>query len=387
MLLSTDNIYLDHNATAPLRPQARAAMLEVLAGLGNPSSVHRHGREQFGRLRRAREQVAAYMSTDSGSVVFTSGGTESNNLALGGAETVLCSGADHDSVRTLPNARASIPVLPSGLVCLQGFEAVLKKSGLKSCTRSSKVVALLAANNETGVLQPMDELIDMAHHHGWRVHVDAVQFCAHHRLMPWVGRVDSIALSGHKLGAAQGVGALICPGGVLPSGQMVGGGQEYGARGGTGNLAGIAGLGAALEAGDDERDGGGDDEGVGLRDGMEQAICAAVPEVMIAGAEAPRLWNTSCLILPGVSAQLQVMHLDLAGFSVSSGAACSSGKVKPSHVLEAMGVPHAHAIRVSLGASNTAQEVAAFVEAYSAMAKTMANTMTTTATPAAHQAP
>jgi cysteine desulfurase len=357
-------IYLDHNATTPLRPAVAAAMAEALAAVGNPSSVHGFGRAARARLETAREQVAALVGARPAQVVFTSGGTEANDLALTGAgrERVLVTAIEHDSVLKATAATA-IPVARDGVVDLPALQRLLAE------TAAPALVSVMAANNETGVIQPVAEAARIAHEHGALLHCDAVQAAGKIAVDFNALGADLMTLSAHKLGGPAGVGALVVADPVQVAARLRGGGQERGRRAGTENLAGIAGFGVAAEIA-----AGALDAMAGLaalRDDLERRALAAVSGACAFGREAPRLSNTSCLALPGVASALQVMALDLAGVAVSAGSACSSGKVQPSHVLHAMGADAATAgcaIRVSLGWRSTVDDVEGFLEAWCALA-------------------
>jgi cysteine desulfurase len=357
-------VYLDYNATTPVRPAVAAAMAEALAAVGNPSSVHGFGRAARARLEAAREQVAALVGARPAQVVFTSGGTEANDLALTGAgrERVLVTAIEHDSVLKA-TAAETIPVERSGLLDLAVLERML------AARREPALVAVMLANNETGVIQPVAEAACLVHGHGALLHCDAVQATGKIAVDFNALGADLMTLSAHKLGGPAGVGALVIADHVNLAARQRGGGQERGRRAGTENLAGIVGFGVAAEIAAAEL---GAMAGLaGLRDDLERRALVAKPGAFVFGREARRLANTSCIALPGVSSELQVMALDLAGVAVSAGSACSSGKVQPSHVLRAMGADAAtagSAIRVSLGWQSTAEDVERFLEAWCALA-------------------
>lgn len=334
--------YLDHNATSPLRPEALEAIVEALRAGGNPSAVHSAGRKAHGLVEAARRRVAALVGCLPGEVVFTSGGTEANNMALRGSghRRVLISAVEHDSVlKAFPGAEI-IPVDCEGVVDLAALERALLQAG------DPALVSVMLANNETGVIQPIGEVVRLARRSGAAVHCDAVQAAGKVRFDVHGLGVDYLSLSAHKLGGPTGVGAMVvCSGSPMVSDRR-GGGQEGNRRAGTENVSGIAGFGAAAEAAQ---------SGLSvtpLRDRLERTLLLLAPGARVFGAGVPRLGNTSCISMPGVKAETQVMALDLAGVCVSAGAACSSGKVQRSAVLDAMGVEPAEAataIRVSLG--------------------------------------
>ena len=358
-------VYLDYNATVPIRPAAAEAVSRALELTGNASSVHGFGRLARRRIEDAREAVAALAGARADQVVFTSGGTEANNLALRGLDgvRVLISAGEHDSVRRAVPSAERIALDRDGRVAP---DRVVERLGeLHGRDPRPALVSVMLANNETGVIQPLRQIAARAHELGALVHCDAVQAAGKIALdMAGLG-VDLLSLSGHKLGGPQGVGALIVGDDAAVRPLLLGGGQERGRRAGTENLPGIAGFGAAARAAGAEIERFG--RLAALRDGLEARALALVPDARIFGAAAARLANTSCLAMPGVAAETQVIALDLAGVAVSAGAACSSGKVQPSHVLDAMGVAAAEAacaIRVSLGWRSRAEDVDRFVEAW-----------------------
>jgi cysteine desulfurase len=351
--------YLDYNATAPVRPAVAEAMREMLGRTGNPSSVHRFGREARRALEQARAAVAAMVGVAPGQVVFTSGGTEANNQALRSARgPVVVSAVEHDSVLAAAPDAPRLPVDAEGRVDLEALERVLARL-------APELVSVMLANNETGVIQPVREVAELARRHGARVHCDAVQAGGKLALEIAALGVDFLTLSAHKLGGPQGVGALVVRDGLEPDPLLRGGGQERRWRPGTENLPGIVGFGRACElamADADWRERTG-----ALRDRLEAQIAAFAPAARVFGRSTERLPNTSCLSMPGVSNQTQLIELDLAGIAVSTGSACSSGKVGPSHVLAAMGVDPdeaASAIRISLGWASTPEDVDRLVEAW-----------------------
>jgi len=372
-----DRTYLDWNATAPLRLEARAAIAAALELAGNPSSVHAEGRAARRLVEEARVKVAALAGADPALVTFTSGGTEANMLALtpdlqsgekkGACTRLLVSAIEHVSVRAggrfAPEAVEEIAVTPKGVVDL---DALAKR--LAALPKGERVlVSVMLANNETGVIQPISDIAAIAHEAGALLHVDAVQAAGRIRCDIRELGADLLTISAHKLGGPKGAGALIRRDEALRPAPLVrGGGQERRLRAGTENVAGIAGFGAAAEAA--ARDLKADAARMAaLRDRLEAGLKAATPRVIIFGAEAERVPNTTLFALPGAKAETAVIALDLEGFAVSSGAACSSGKVKPSHVLAAMGAAPELArggIRVSLGWSTTEADIDRFLNAW-----------------------
>jgi cysteine desulfurase len=357
--------YLDWNATAPLRPKAAAAMSEALDRWGNPSSVHRRGRAARQTIERAREAVAALLGDpDPSGVVFVSGGTEANHLALLGIgrDRVLVSAVEHDSVRYAVSAAEIIPVGPDGIVSLDALDRLL------AADLRPALVSVMYANNETGVIQPVADIAAVARRHEAFFHCDAVQAAGKLALDTRAIGADLVTLSAHKIGGPPGVGALVVTGGVDVAPLLRGGGQERRRRAGTENLPGIVGFAAAATAAVSEI--AVYDRVAALRDELEARIAAIAPEAVVLGAAAPRLPNTSAIALPGIPAETQVVALDLDGVMVSAGAACSSGKVGPSHVLAAMRVDPeiaASTIRVSLGWSSDEAEIAHFLRAWTSL--------------------
>ena len=357
-------VYLDHNATTTVRPAAAEAVAAALSLTGYASSVHGFGRAVRRAVEDAREAVAALVGAAPADVVFTSGGTEANNLALRGAgrERIVVSAVEHESVLMAGAGAALIPVDSEGVVDLDALDSMLAGEGTPA------LVSVMLANNETGVVQPVAGIVEVARRFGALVHCDAVQAAGKIPVDMGALGVDMVSLSAHKMGGPAGVGALVVADSV-PLGPIVfGGGQERGRRMGTENFSGIAGFGAAAREAGKGVDGF---AGLGrLRDALERRILAVSPETRIFGAGAGRLPNTSCLTMPGMASETQVMALDLAGVAVSAGSACSSGKVQASHVLAAMNADAAQAasaIRASLGWNSTAQDVDAFVDAWSAL--------------------
>ena len=350
--------YLDYNATAPVRPEVVEAVGAALAVVGNPSSIHQAGRRARAALEHARQAVAALVGSAPDAVLFTSGGTEANNQALRSvAGAKLVSAVEHDSVLAVPDA-LRVPVDGEGRIDLERLEQQLQ------ATRAA-LVSVMLANNETGVIQPLEDVVACARRHGARVHCDAVQAAGKLPIDLAALGVDFLTLSAHKLGGPQGVGALVLGPGIEPTALHHGGAQERRWRPGTENLPGIVGFGRASELAMADR--GWADRVGALRDRLEARVHEIAPRARVLGGAAPRLANTSCLTMPGVSHQIQLIELDLAGVAVSTGSACSSGKVGPSHVLAAMGVPADEAetaIRISLGWASTASDVDRFVAAW-----------------------
>ncbi len=371
--------YLDHNATTPLRPMVGAAIRAALSACGNASSVHAEGRAARARLEGAREAIAAFVGTAPKDVTFTSGATEALNLVLtphaeiggiGPFDALLIAGGEHTCVlsghRFPSDAVEVLPLTPAGVLDFTALEAALARHAGRRV-----MLALQAANNETGVIQPVAAAADLVHRAGGVVICDAVQAA---------GRIggdfaalgaDALAISAHKLGGPQGAGALCFGSGRhhINDTMLRGGGQERGLRAGTENVAAMVGFAEAVRAGQDDQPRLG-----GLRDRLEADVLRIAPDAVFFGAEAPRLANTSNFAVPGIEAHILLMSLDLEGVAVSSGSACSSGKVKRSHVLEAMGVPTAlaqGAIRVSLGWTTKEEDLDLFGRAFEKTVRTV----------------
>ena len=348
-------VYLDANASEVPRPEARAAMLAAFEMAGNPASVHGAGRKARALLEDARDAVAARFGGASGDLVFTSGGTEADALALhalGAGRRVIVGATEHDAIRAAAPGAAILRVDRNGVADLGQLADLLAEG--------PALVCLMLANNETGVIHPIAEAAAICRRLSARLHVDAVQAAGRMPVDLAALGADSLALSAHKMGGPMGVGALLMAPGLPVQALIMGGGQERGRRGGTPALPAIAGFAASVAAAPP-------DFGV-LRDRFAAAAtaCGAI-EI---GDGVPRLANTACLALPGVKAETQVIALDHAGIQVSAGAACSSGKVARSHVLDAMGLGAlaGEAIRVSLPWTITAAEIDFAIAAYRLMA-------------------
>lgn len=364
-------IYLDYNATTPLKPQVQAALHDAMAVIGNPSSIHGYGRSARRLVEQARQQIATLIQCDPTFITFTSGATEANNTVLHQAdvERILVSAVEHPSVTDVADILKAkkginfIPVDKHGVVDLSALEKLL------GTDRRATLISVMLANNETGVVQPIRAIADLARTYGALLHVDAVQGLGK---MPvsWSDlQADFLSLSAHKIGGPAGIGVLIYDHDQPVLKHLQGGGQERRRRAGTENLLGIVGFGAAAVAAEQDQQ-----HFTHLRqwhDAMEQAMKRAVPQARIFGDGAARIGNTTQIALPGVTADKQLMALDLAGFAVSSGAACSSGSIKPSHVLLAMGIPEEIAMcamRISSGWATTEDDINQFTAAWIAMA-------------------
>ena len=374
-----DRVYLDWNATTPLGPEARQAMAAAWDLLGNPSSVHAEGRQARRLVEGAREAVAEAVGAQARNVVFTSSGTEANALALtpgvrrsAGArvQRLLVSAIEHASVlaggRFQPDAIRKLRVNSMGQVDLDYLRSLVAGD-------APALVSIMAANNETGALQPVREAAEIVHQAGGLLHIDAIQALG--RIPCDINEIglDLATLSAHKIGGPKGVGALVLADGIEGVDPILrGGGQEFGRRAGTENVAGIAGFGAAVEAAVARRDVNADRLET-LRNRLETGL-RETPELIIFSNEAPRLPNTTLFTVPGLRAETAVIGFDLAGIAVSSGSACSSGKVQPSHVLEAMGFSKSlsqGAVRLSLGWSTTEAEIDCCLKAWRKLADTL----------------
>jgi cysteine desulfurase len=371
--------YLDWNATTPLRPEARAAMAAAWELTGNPSSVHAEGRQARRVVEEARAAVAEAVGALPRNLVFTATGTEANALALvpglrsgarGPVQRLLVSAIEHASVlaggRFAPDAVARVAVTRSGVIDLDDLRRQLASG-------PPALVSIMAANNETGALQPVREAGEMVHQAGGLLHVDAIQALGKIPLDIKNVSADLVTLSAHKVGGPKGVGALVMADGLSGLEPLVrGGGQELGRRAGTENVAGIAGFGAAVKAmmaGLDTEIG----RVKGLRNRLEQGLRQS-EGLTLFSEEVARLPNTTLFTVPGLKAETAVIGFDLAGVAVSSGSACSSGKVQPSHVLQAMGFTDKTAqgaVRLSLGWSTSEADIDCCLEAWRKLASAL----------------
>ncbi|MFD2649855.1 cysteine desulfurase family protein [Devosia albogilva] len=359
-------IYLDHNAASPLLPAARAAMVEALELVGNPSSVHGHGRALRGLIDTARGQVARLAGAERGQVVFTGSATEALTQAIvAGTKTfnsdgVLLTAGEHAAVLSAASA-TGLPITRIGLDRDGRIDLAQLRAALVAA-EGNLLVAVHWVNNETGVVQPMPEINALVGPTPHTLVVDAVQAFGRIPLDFAASAPDMMAVSAHKIGGPAGVGALLVKSHADTVRLIPGGGQELGRRGGTESAALIAGFGAAAAANNYDAD-----AMRALVERVETGLRRVAPEVVIFGAGAERVGNVVDFAVPGVASATAMMALDLAGISVSSGSACSSGKVGPSHVLAAMGVPPGLAgcaLRVSFGWNSTAEEADAFLAAY-----------------------
>lgn len=337
-----ERVYLDWNASTPLRPEARAAMIAAMDAVGNPSSVHGEGRAARAIVECARGQIKEAFGAGSADIVFTSGATEAAALALAGRD-LACSDVEHDCVHVWCERRL--------------------QTGSDGMIAAEDASSIQFANSETGVLQELPSGLAVS---------DFVQGFGKVAVgFDWSG-VQMGLLSAHKLGGPKGAGALVLQSGIDLRARTRGGGHEMGRRAGTENVIGIAGFGAAAEAAQRDIANGRWEQVAEIRDALEARLLDMAPEAIIAGQGAKRLPNTTNIIVPGWRGETQVMQMDLAGFAVSAGSACSSGKVKSSRVLQAMGydeITAASAIRVSIGPDTTRDQVMAFADVWGAQYK------------------
>ncbi len=385
--MNRQRCYFDHNASSPLRPQAREAMMAALALDGNASSVHAEGRAARAMIEDAREKVARLTGARAAQVVFTSGGTESNVLALSPGWLSKLPGFDASRARLFTSAIehpsvfqgggfsrdriTRLPVTRDGVVDPDAAEAAIGVHAAE--TGTPFMVSVMSANNETGAIQPVAALGEIVRAAGGVLHCDAVQSVGRVQVDVRALGADLVSVSAHKFGGPKGAGALIVARDELhdPAPVVHGGGQERGRRAGTENIAAIAGFGAAAEAVAQEFQTGAGIGAVGtLRDRLEHELRAIAPDAWVAADAAPRLPNTTCVAVPGLHGETLVIAMDLEGIAVSAGSACTSGKVERSHVLDAMGMDNetaSGAIRISLGWNSSEAEIDRFLSAWQAI--------------------
>lgn len=364
-------IYLDYNATAPVRQESRARFLEQIVNYGNESSVHSEGRAARAVIEAAREDVAALVGAQASNVIFNSGATEGNNTVLrafsGREGGILASAIEHPSVLEAAPDIIRIPVTSQGIVDLAALETL--------CARKTPaLISVMLANNETGAIQPLQDVVAIAGRKNIPVHCDAVQAAGRILLDITALGVDFLTLSSHKIGGGTGAGALVLGGCFPPPVLLRGGGQEHGARAGTANIPAITAFGAAAKAAHAAlaEEGGEGLRIAALRDRLESGVSALTPEVVFFARDSRRIPNTSLFALPGLSSRTALIHFDLEGIAISNGSACSSGVVKVSHVLRAMGVAEGLAecaLRVSLGWDSTEAHVSRFLESWETLVK------------------
>lgn len=379
--------YLDHNATAPMKPGVRDAVMTALDVFGNASSIHREGRRARALVEAARDEVALLVNAQRNSVFFTSGGTEANVTALAPENVVAASGSpacpnevrcfvsatEHPSVlyggRFKEEQLTSVAVDGDGIIDVNALKTGIDRH-LASSDGAPFLVSVMLANNETGAIQPVAEIANLVHELGGVIHSDCVQAAGKIAVDINALGVNFLTLSAHKIGGPQGAGVLVLGRADRPLGAplLTGGGQELKRRAGTENVAAIAGFGTAAKL---ARDGLGEMARIeALRDTLEAELSQSAPDVEIFSKKGARLPNTSCFAAPGLSAETALIALDLAGFAVSSGSACSSGKIEPSHVLAAMGAAPEQikaALRISLGGDSKEVDIERFMAAWRAL--------------------
>lgn len=370
-------IYLDYNATAPIRPAAKLALINALEQVGNASSIHQEGRKARGLIETARDQVASLINAQSKEITFTSGGTESNNLvlasdlgALGNKQPLaatLLSATEHPSlIKAQQLSRRPVELInvdENGLLDLTHLESLLKAWQQKSDL--PVLVSVMLVNNETGIIQPMAKIATLVHQYGGYIHADAIQALGKIDIDFENMKVDLLSLSSHKIGGALGAGALVIRLGMLVDSYIKGGGQELGLRAGTENIPAISSFGAAAAECTVELKN--PSQYKQIQEEVEAKITAISPDAVIFGQNAPRVDSTICFAISGLTAERALMSLDLAGIAISSGSACSSGKVSQSHVLKAMGIEDELALcalRLSFGWNTKLHELDDFIEEY-----------------------
>jgi cysteine desulfurase len=354
----TDRLYLDYNATAKIRPEVINALGQSMAQVGNASSVHGAGREARKSVENARRHVASLVGAAPDQVVFTSGGTEADNQVMQMCDPArtFVSAIEHPAILDACPGAQRVPVRTDGVIDLNALETMLADAD------APQLVALMLANNETGVLQPVADAAKITHRFGALLHCDAVQAVGKIPVDFAALGADTMAMTGHKFGGPQGIGALIVKSPDTVECLMRGGGQERGLRGGTESVAHIVALGVAAEIALERMDGYA--ALADIRDRMEARLLQSTPGMQVFGGAAPRLPNTSKLMMPGVTSETQVMSFDLAGIEVSAGSACSAGRIEPPYVLTAMNVPDSEALcalRVSLGWDTSEDDIDRFV--------------------------
>ena len=362
--MAVRRIYLDNNATTPVLPEVLEAMRPYFGEhFGNASSIHRHGQETRAAVERARDSVASLLGCKAAEIVFTSGGTESDNLAISGltseGDHIITSSIEHHAVlhacRHLEEIGSEVTYVP-----VDGRSVVDPDDVRRALRPNTKLISIMMANNETGVLQPVEEIGKIAAEADVYFHSDAVQAAAKVRIDVKTIGCDALSISGHKIHAPQGVGALYVRKGTHLQPLFYGGQHERSRRAGTENVPGIVALGKAAELATQSLERGDDKKMSAWRDRLQQGILAQVEEAVVNGEGAPRVPNTSNISFDYVEGESMVISLDLKGLAVSTGAACSSGAIEPSHVLTAMGLRADRArgsIRFSLGKQNTSDDI------------------------------
>ncbi len=364
MAIPNQRIYLDYNATAPVLPEVVDSITNALAVTGNPSSIHYDGRLSKAKIEDARDQVGQMIGVSPSKVTFCSGATEANTTIMlglqnaGVIEEIFCSAIEHPSVLELVPPRNHIPVHPTGDLSLEALQDILAP------IKSPFLFCLMVANNETGVIQPTREAIDIVHQNHGFILCDSVQGPGKLNQSSLPIEADFLTFSAHKIGGPQGVGCFVSNVSQQLKPLIIGGGQERFARAGTENVSGIAGFGTAAQIVSEQSDVKAIEE---LRNRLETKILEMRPDAVIFGRDRLRLPNTTCVALAGISNERQIIKLDLSGYSVSAGSACSSGKVATSHVLRAMAVNEnlaGSAIRISIGRNTVWSELEGFLSVW-----------------------
>lgn len=352
-------IYLDYNATSPMLPVVRERLNELEPLPLNASSVHSMGRKAKQILEESRSIIANFISAWPDEIIFTAGGTEANNLALKGLpdRVLMVAATEHSSVIEIAKDRGDVflPVHADGLLDMAALEVTLKAH------EGRALVSVMLLNNETGLIQPIKEIAALVHRYGGLMHCDAVQAIGKLAFDFTTLGVDMLTIAAHKVGGPKGVGALVVKNTVQLLPQLLGGGQEKRRRAGTENVAAIAGFAALIENLPDLS------FLTPLREQLETQMAKISPQSILVGKGAGRVSNTVSILTPGLSSELQLMHLDLAGICVSAGSACSSGRIDPSHVLQAQGYSKAEAasaIRISMGWATTEMEIDALLQSW-----------------------
>ena len=358
------SIFLDYNATTPLSSKARQAMIMAMNLVGNPSSIHHLGRNTRQIIDDARQTIQTVLDTKFENVIFTSSGTEANNLALNGIEDsiAITSTIEHVSVLDARLDSQHIGVNHDGMIDIKALEKKLKYFSYYNI--KTLLVSIMMANNETGIIQPFEEIIEIAHYYGAKVHCDAIQALGKCKFN--INDIDMVSLSAHKIGGPKGIGVLLTKSDILLKAQIKGGGQEKYIRAGTENIIGIVGFAASIMHTYENIT---EIEKIEIkRNRLEKELKLIIPTLSIIGHSNKRLVNTSCIVLPEIPSQTQLIALDLKGICVSAGSACSSGKISESHVLKAMGISNPGcSIRVSLGRETVEQDIDIFIKVYSDM--------------------
>lgn len=354
-----DTVYLDYNASAPLRPGVKESLISALDITGNPSSIHNSGRKARKLIETARENIAQLVGGNAENVIFNSGATEGNNSIINAYkhQGVLVSAIEHPCIIDLDHNSETIHVTKDGEIDLNHFQDMIGRPPPPA------LVSVMMVNNETGVIQPVEEMIQICHMRGVKFHTDASQAVGRIPVNLFMMNADYMTISSHKIGGPHGVGALITTNDNITPVLLSGGGQEKSKRAGTENVAGIAAFGEAAKHAKENLEDFEDLED--LQHYLELNIKKLHEDIVIYGENVDRVANTTCFSLPGASAETMIIAFDLEKISISSGSACSSGKVKESHVLKAMGASQAEmkgALRISYGWNTSREDIDRFLE-------------------------